>query len=732
MPSSLQGGLETWRRPQSFLKADMTTRDLKTLRPSPSYRSGRHLIGPDFYCGMLQQSRLYCRAVGYFSSSAFGVASTDFADFFGAGCTMHLICSPWLAYQDVDAFRTAIQHRARVLKEGPTSPLRWLERFHAGQTTWPDSLSWLIARGLLKVKIALVGREDEGVLYHEKLGYFKDDLKQLIAYQGSANESKNGLMDNFERIEVYADWWDASDRRRAHQLELHFDQLWSNQTDGLEVISLREACQRGLLRVRPGKGSSERHHKPPPSVSIDSPLLTEVLIPPQDMTPYRHQLEAISAWGKAGGSGILGMATGSGKTFAALTAASRVHDRLGGKPFALLIVAPFIHLVDQWCSEAQKFGLEPIRCAEGVHRWQSHLSSAVYALNQGGRSVLSIAVTQRTLGSNTFQEELSHIRQSLMVIADEVHNYGTPRALESLPSHAQLRMGLSATPERWMDEDGTEGLKEYFGDVVYAYGLKEAIEDGVLTPYSYHPVLVELDEGEVDTYLDLTRLLSRYMHFDETDVDNENVMKLLVRRARLIASARSKLPKLRALMEDHRHKSHILVYCGDGQVEVAQSEETLRQVSAVAQMLNRDLNMTAAIYTAETSARDRQTLLDNFADGTIQALVAIRCLDEGVDIPETHTAFLLASSTNPKQFVQRRGRVLRRSPHKKQAEIHDFFVVPPCDEIQPGDTNLPVMRRLFKRQLDRADEFTKLAKNGPVARQVLMEVAERLDLVGHW
>jgi superfamily II DNA or RNA helicase len=360
------------------------------------------------------------------------------------------------------------------------------------------------------------------------------------------------------------------------------------------------------------------------------------------------------------------------------------------------------------------------------------LSSAVFALNHGQHTVLSVVVTQSTLCSPVFADIVGRLRKTTLLIADEVHNYGTAQALRALPAKAHLRLGLSATPDRWLDEDGTQALKAYFGEVVYRYSLREAMEDQILTPYRYYPILVELEEDELDVYMELTRLLTRYMHKDEAQEGDNLALRVLIKRARLLASARNKLLALKVALERYPEKSHILVYCGDGQVEQDANEETQRQIKAVVQMINHELGMTAALYTAETSPTERQALLEHFAQGSIQVLVAIRCLDEGVDVPATRAAFLLASSTNPRQFIQRRGRVLRRSPGKRRADIYDFFVAPPVDDLVGKDNYLRVVRSLFKRQLDRALEFTELASNGPQARRVLRGVADSLDLTGLW
>jgi DNA phosphorothioation system restriction enzyme len=703
------------------------------FEPNWFYRSNNHNIGSDFYEKSLRCAKKYCRAVGFFSSSGFETASSAFINFFSSGNVMFLICSPWLSRRDAERLEETIQRRSTVLSMYHSIE-DWRTRFIPDRHGWNSVLPWLVAQGLVQIRFALVGRETEGVIYHEKIGYFKDISGKIVAYQGSANESARGLRENFERIDVYADWWGESDRRRARQLELHFDQLWANKTSGLKVMTLLEAYKNKLIFIRNEAKDFENNFLNLPTKQrwLEGDIMNEVMIPPTDRTLFPHQEEAISAWGQAGGRGILEMATGSGKTFTALMAASRIYDKLEGKGLTVIVVAPFLHLVDQWIQETRRFGLEPTRCAENRTQWEEELSSAIFAINHNFRSILSIVITQKTFCSELFSEIINRVRGHILIIADEVHNYGTKNTLRFLPSKAFLRLGLSATPERWLDSDGTEGINSYFGKVVYRYSLKNALEDQILTPYFYYPVLVDLAEEELELYMELTRLLTRYMHQDSIPEGDSPAMKVLIKRARLLASARNKLPALKQILKKIAKSNHILIYCGDGQVEQEEQEETQRQVEAVIKMLNGELGMTAALYTAETTSKDRQLLLERFTQGSIQVLVAIRCLDEGVDIPSIHTAFLLASSTNPRQFIQRRGRLLRRSPGKKNSIIYDFFVAPPLKELEGKDNYLKVVRNLFLRQLERAAEFTELASNGPQARQVLREVSDSLNLAGLW
>jgi superfamily II DNA or RNA helicase len=284
-------------------------------------------------------------------------------------------------------------------------------------------------------------------------------------------------------------------------------------------------------------------------------------------------------------------------------------------------------------------------------------------------------------------------------------------------------LGLSATPERWYDEEGTASLFRYFGEgIVYEYSLQRAIDNGSLCEYYYIPHVVELTPDEEEEYLRLSRKIGRMagaMDGDIGDADLQGETKLqrvLFKRARLLGTAEQKLSRLTELMGQEASISHTLVYCGDGSVDDELSDRTKRHVDATVETLRRQLNVRSRRFTARESQSERQELLSGFAAGDIEALVAIRCLDEGVDVPSTRTAYILASSSNPRQFVQRRGRILRRAENKPYAVIHDFIIAPPTAAFDRVEADqFSAERSLLEKELSRVQLFAGSARNHPDA-----------------
>lgn len=435
-----------------------------------------------------------------------------------------------------------------------------------------------------------------------------------------------------------------------------------------------------------------------------------------------YQTRAVEQWVDGGAQGILKMATGTGKTITSLLAAERVSSAFEGK-IALIVAVPYQHLVEQWAEDVRGFGAEPILAYKSRNYWQEDFQQQILAFNTGARETLTVITTHNTFATDAFQRELSRISQgNQMLIADEVHHLGAPHLKSALPEQIPMRLGLSATPERWYDEEGTDALHLYFtGGVVYEYSLAEAIENGALCEYYYIPHVVELTDEEALEYEELStkigRLASR-MDDDLGDADLQSNYKLkqaLFKRARLLGTAEEKLERLSTLIPEQGDVHHTLVYCGDGSVEGESSGKTKRHVDATVELLRRDLGVRAKRFTAEENQDEREELLADFERGDLEALVAIRCLDEGVDVPATETAYILASSSNPRQFVQRRGRILRPHPNKEFAVVHDFIVSPP-KRLADGDG--PVFsseRSLVRKELERVMMFAESARNHPNA-----------------
>lgn len=424
------------------------------------------------------------------------------------------------------------------------------------------------------------------------------------------------------------------------------------------------------------------------------------------------------------------MATGSGKTITALAITSELYKQIELQ--VLLVICPFRHLVTQWARECRKFNLQPILAFENVRNWQTQLSTQLYNLRSDSQAFITVITTNSTLIGEKFQSQLKYFPQKTLIIGDEAHNLGSPKLEESLPRSIGLRLGLSATPERYFDEIGTKSLLGYFGKVLQPeFSLRDAINRGALVHYLYYPILIELTEIESFSYAKLTRRIGRVLQNREqenpdiiSDLHNADLKPLLIQRARLIGAAENKLKALRELMINRRDTTHTLFYCSDAAPDTGRYSN-LHQLKEVTKILGVEIGYRISTYTADTPLLERETLRHQFESGELQGLVAIRCLDEGVDIPAIKTAVILSSSGNPRQFIQRRGRVLRPHPGKERATIFDMIVLPP----ELDRKTLEVERNLLKKELRRFVEFADLADNAGEARMKLFNLQKRYGLM---
>ncbi|MEG3898536.1 MULTISPECIES: DNA phosphorothioation system restriction enzyme [unclassified Microcoleus] len=444
--------------------------------------------------------------------------------------------------------------------------------------------------------------------------------------------------------------------------------------------------------------------------------------PPLQLRQY--QRVAVANWFANQGRGTLKMATGSGKTITALAIATELYHKINLQ--VLLVICPYCHLVNQWARESQKFGLKPILAFDSARSWQNKLAAGLYEVRSDDRAFLTIITTNATLMSDNLQSQLRYFPEKTLIIGDEVHNLGAPRLGQSLPRNIGLRLALSATPERHFDEQGTEAILDYFGPVLQPeLTLADAIRQKALVHYLYYPILVELTESETRKYSRLTQKIGWALWGDEKVEENDALTTLLIQRARLIGAAANKLTALRELMIHRLDTAHTLFYCGDGSVEAGARRNNNRQLTETAKLLGSELGYRVNTYTAATPLAERERLRREFESGELQGLVAIRCLDEGVDIPAIRNAVILASSSNPRQFIQRRGRILRPHPGKERATLFDMIVLPP----DLGRETLEVERNLLRKELRRFLEFADLADNAGEARVKLLQIQRRYGLL---
>ena len=713
---------------------------LRELSLKSVYRSEDDNILTDFYVPALTQSLAYDRAVGYFSASMLSYAAQGIGALIERGGSMRLVVGGEITQEESDAILNGYDLRDLKDRIGAAFCKTIDQVVEELSYARLQALSWMIGQGALSIKVAL---KRQG-MYHEKIGIFRDAAGDEVVFQGSANETVNALLPeyNFESINVFPSWRDEF-RAHAEPYIAGFEKLWQNRSKNTLVLEFPEAAKQKLIRVA-------QRMTAPPSSEIETAIWRSLFSPEkaanetarprepeviggQPFEIKEHQRKALQQWRSQDLQGILALATGAGKTITALYAATRLfiaNQKNNGKLF-LMVAVPYTDLADQWLDEAAMFNMHAIACYDTAAAWTEEFAKVASLFTDGHLSFACVVVVNRTLQSDNFQSILKTIDgNSLMFVGDECHRHRSARTLGCLPQKARYRLGLSATPEQYMSSsDEHDPLYSYYGPICARYTLAEALADHVLTPYDYHLSIVHLTDEETEEYVELTEEISRRSAQGSVDDDGSSgdpvLEMLLFKRARLIGSAQNKLPTLQALLNGSEPSPLSLFYCGDGNVESDPGDgEVVRQVEAVSMLLG-ELGWRSSRFTSHESKVRRRQLLEEFKIANIDALVAIRCLDEGINIPSCHTAYLMASSRNPRQFIQRRGRILRRAPGKEKATIYDFVVLLPESVMATHAQE----RKLFAAELGRVAEFAGLCKNYGEAFRQLKPVLERYDLM---
>lgn len=604
----------------------------------------------EFYTPALSHALHYERAAGYFSSAILALAPAVFSNFVERGGRMRLLCSPNLSEADAEAILSLPESHRPTPIDVAASSLAALAHGTNVQSRAVACMRALLDAGALEVRFVTVGKAG---LYHEKIGVFADGDGNRLSFSGSANETAAAWSGqaNHEGIEVFPEWLGESEQRRCARHADQFDETWHGLRRNLNVTSVVDAAK--VIR---------EHVPAEPLDEIVESLrqaLADAEFHPEAISLRPYQSQVLDSWDAAGHQGIVAFATGGGKTRTALEAIRRWTSE--GKPALVLVPSELLH--HQWASEiAEMLGTPPLLLAGAGHSrasWSRRLADYTRDdINLGQRIVLATyqtAVTPRFL-------ELVRDGEHLLVVGDEVHSVGAPDTRQVLDRiHAGGRLGLSATPERYGDPVGTAAVFRYFGDILEPqFTLRDALDASVLVPYDYDFFTCALTDDEQESWAELTDKVAREIARNKGEI-SDYARLLLIQRARISKRALGKKAiARRVIMEEYTEGDRWLIYCSD--------VDHLREVREDLE----DLSVPLLEYHSQDDSDHDATLA--FFGNRGGVLLAIKCLDEGVDIPMINRALILASSTNPREYIQRRGRVLRRSPGKYSSHLYDVIV----------------------------------------------------------
>lgn len=707
---------------------------LKDVKLSISYRTLHGNVVRDFYLPVLKEAVLYKRAVGYFNSQALYSIADGLISLVGNNGKMQLIVSPQLEKEDVEAIIEGYEAREIVITRAvmraisePTTPT---------EKTKLNFLSNLIAENVLDIKVALKADKESVGIFHEKMGIVEDREGNKIAFSGSMNETSAGLYKNYETIDIFSDWSCDDNRKRVIDKERAFDTLWNNTDPAIETFEFPKEAKEWL-----GKHKDKSTKEIVDMGEFFSAIRKEQVNPdncfivPESVNFFDYQETAIEKWIKQDARGIFDMATGTGKTYTALGALCALSKKLNHR-LVTVIVCPYQHLVEQWVEDINKFGVKPIICYSR-YDWKESVRKAVRNFNLKVIDGFCVITTNASLVANSYHllHELQKVKNNMCLVVDEAHNFGAKRQIACMVPEFKYRLALSATLDRHHDEEGTQCLYDYFGEKCITYTLREAIEQDKLTKYYYYPIPVVLQANELDEYVEITEKIVNILRKFPTKKISEmssSVETLLIERARIIAGAQNKLTALREIASAWKDKTNLLFYCGATKVQ-NEDEDTikdaddyeLRQIDATTKILHNELGMIVTQFTAAEDSKQREIIKSEFKERRIQGLVAIKCLDEGMNIPGIETAFILASSTNPKEYIQRRGRVLRKAPGKDFATIYDFVVIPRSFDESVPEYSKQAELSLVRREMERMEDFQSLSENPSSVTKLMNTLKEK-------
>ena len=677
---------------------------LRDLKIRKSYTSRENNIPNEFLNPTLAISSLYYRVSAYYSLYSIQEIAEGLSAMISNNAKIKLIVSFFISEQDYNAFMQGVKNPQNYIEDNFINNKTELKKFMIKETVRAFTL--LVATGRLQIKFVL---STQGI-FHEKYGIIFDSNKDFIGFSGSMNETYNGMTVNFEKIKVFKSWRDE-EREYLDPDLAEFEKYWEGRVKDCIIQDLPDKSKNVI---------SDSYEEFKKEIEALERKKKEIL-------PWAHQMEAVYSWKSNGYKGILEMATGTGKTRTAIFCIKdfrRKYDRS-----LIMIAAPTEVLISQWEKDirSEEYGdsLQIIKISGDSRLSIENLYQIITTMEPTNQEFLIILGTYKMFSSSKFLNLIVPvIKSDILLVADEVHHIAAENYSKVMSAKYNFRLGLSATPERYFDEEGSHAIFTYFGGVVYKFDLREAISKDILTPYEYYIHFTSLNEREVEEYEKLTKKLFDKINYKKKDdiSDNSHQIKKVehlveIQRARILKKASKKRETLREILVDMKRKDHLkylLIYFEDNE-----------QISEYKNILD-DLSIFSIKIDSRTSEEERNLILDKFSKGEIDVLLSMKILDEGVDVPSVERAILVSSSGNPAQFIQRRGRLLRKFKGKTKAEIHDILIS--VDDPYGLNNISSIERSIVTKELRRATLFSETAMNYADCRKAISNILLKYNI----
>ena len=662
----------------------MSLKDLDSILPT-NLSTGNSDPYKEIVIPCLKEAAVFHMGTGFFDSGWVDLAKEGLVEFIKHGGKMVLLTSVRVGEEEFESFQKGEKAKTDKILEDILVKNALDSVTKAGKEWTLNYLAWMVSQDILDVHL-LIHKTSAINIYHPKVSFWYDSEGNSVCTNGSLNATGNAI-NNLEVLSVFCSWRLGEDRH-IKSFESIWKDDWEGKPENYFLLDLPEIVKIDYKRMASDKNPYE---------SLIS-LVNGYAKSGSSIQARDYQIEAIHALKTNGYRGILSMATGTGKTFTSLLTVKQIIEEKGNS--VVLVCVPQTTLIDQWEEAINKVFDSPIvhKCAFNRNDWFSKLACDLKFFD-GSESVFAIT-TYDSLTDLKFQSAVQRAKGNFIYIFDECHKLGTPKIMRTFkPRNDSYRIGLSATPERWFDEKGTSYISATIGPSVFEYSMERAIQNQKLCPYNYHIILSQLTNEEMAQFILMSDKIAKLSKTDGLDRKSlsDDLKRALEKRAKISKSAQNKWNDFFNLFSKIRDKNGSIVYVFD------------EQVDSMIQEIKSRFGLKVHGIVASTKNEDRQAILNSFNDGNIDVLVAIQCLDEGVDIPNCHAEYILASSTNPREFIQRRGRVLRKSDRypDKTAEIYDFVTIAP-ESVFYSDEDAT---KVVKRELARVAEFYRLSKN---------------------
>lgn len=621
----------------------MELRDLSIEHSYISYGDNnivKSLIGP-----ALRVSSMYKRSVAFFSSSVFSLLANDIVAFVGNGGHIQLICGLQLSQEDKDAISMGYMHRDALI--GNIFSDAFIKELDELGDNNIQLLEELIAKGHLDIQLAIP--KGTGI-YHDKLGIIQDKYGNSVVFYGSPNASAPAYSENYEKIRTAVSWKEGYSAIVQDELK-EFERLWNKNNPYVDVYNYTEKAHEIVIRKKSSRKQKSRSQK--------------------GVTLRDYQKRAIQAWIDNKFHGFYVMATGTGKTWTAIYSAKAL---LKLRKAIIVICAPYKHLIKQWREDLVKVfpGANIIMVSSENPGWDVQIVNSIIANKYHPDKQIIIISTIKSFSTERFDNAIQKSKQEKLLIVDEAHRF---KCLDKKLREERYNylLGLSATPGNGKNVEFTEKLLDFFGGEVFTLPIEEAMKRKYLVQYNYFPIFVHATEDEENRFDEISRKMAACFR-NGVCIDPESLAKLSRGRLRIISMAEEKLDNIEDILDQVKEKDHFVIYCGDGRLFNNNNEE-VRHIRYVKSVLDSH-GKKACQFTATENMDKRMDLVDGFNKGEFDSLVAIRCLDEGINIPSIKGALILSSNDDYREFVQRRGRILRLYEGKQQANIYDVIVLP--------------------------------------------------------